>query len=55
MSTKIAVIGGTGLYSMMDDFEMTRQEIINTPYGEASGPLVFGLLQGKEVAFLARH
>lgn len=55
MSAKIAVIGGTGLYSMMDDFEMTHQEISNTPYGEASGPLVFGQLQGKEVVFLARH
>jgi len=55
MSAKIAVIGGTGLYSMMDDFELTRQEVINTPYGEASGPLVFGMLQGKEVVFLARH
>lgn len=55
MSSKIAVIGGTGLYSMMDEFEMTRQEIINTPYGEVSSPLVHGMLQGKEVVFLARH
>lgn len=55
MSVKIAVIGGTGLYSMMDEFEMIRQEIINTPYGEASAPLVHGNLLGKEVVFLARH
>ncbi len=55
MSGLIAIIGGTGLYALMDDFEMTRQEIINTPYGEASGPLVFGKLQGKEIVFLARH
>jgi 5'-methylthioinosine phosphorylase len=51
----IAVIGGTGLYAMMDDFEMVRQEIVNTPYGEASGPLVHGRLHGKSVVFLARH
>jgi 5'-methylthioinosine phosphorylase len=51
----IAVIGGTGLYAMMDEFEMTRQEIINTPYGEPSGPLVHGKLHGKSVVFLARH
>jgi 5'-methylthioinosine phosphorylase len=51
----IAVIGGTGLYAMMDDFEMVRQEIINTPYGEASSPLVHGVLHGKSVVFLARH
>lgn len=55
MSSKIAVIGGTGLYSMMDEYQMIRQEIINTPYGEASAPLVHGELQGKEVVFLARH
>ena len=55
MSELIAVIGGTGLYSMMDGFEMTRQEIVSTPYGEASSPLVFGQLQGREVVFIARH
>ena len=55
MTTKIAVFGGTGLYTMMDEFEMTRQEIIHTPYGEPSGPLVYGLLHGKEIVFLARH
>ncbi len=55
MTAKIAVIGGTGLYAMMDDFQMIRQEIINTPYGEASSPLVFGELEGKSVVFLARH
>ncbi len=54
-SIKIAVIGGTGLYAMMDEFEMTRQEIINTPYGEPSGPLVHGNLHDKQVVFLARH
>jgi len=51
----IAVIGGTGLYAMMDEFEMTHQEIINTPYGEPSGPLVHGRLHDKPVVFLARH
>jgi len=55
MSAKIAVIGGTGLYAMMSEFEMTRQEIVNTPYGEPSGPLVHGKLHGREVVFLARH
>lgn len=55
MNGKIAVIGGTGLYAMMDDFEVTGQEIINTPYGETSGPLVHGQLAEHEVVFLARH
>jgi 5'-methylthioinosine phosphorylase len=51
----IAVIGGTGLYAMMEGFEMGRQEIVNTPYGEPSSPLVHGKLHGKSVVFLARH
>lgn len=55
MSSIIAVIGGTGLYAMMDGFEMTRQETVNTPYGEPSGPLVHGRLCDKQVVFLARH
>ncbi len=55
MNSKIAVIGGTGLYSMMSEFETTRQEIINTPYGEPSGPLVHGRLLGHDVVFIARH
>lgn len=55
MSGKIAIIGGTGLYSMMDGFEMTGQQVVNTPYGEPSGPLVSGLLEERRVVFLARH
>ena len=55
MSSKFAVIGGTGLYAMMSEFEMTRQEIVNTPYGEPSGPLVHGRLLGHDVVFIARH
>jgi 5'-deoxy-5'-methylthioadenosine phosphorylase len=55
MNAKIAVIGGTGLYSMMDEFDVIRQQIVNTPYGEASSPLVYGTLLGREVVFLARH
>ncbi len=55
MTNKIAVIGGTGLYAMMEGFSKTHQEIINTPYGEPSCPLVQGKLFDKEVVFLARH
>jgi len=52
--SKIAVIGGTGLASI-NGFEVTSREIIQTPYGEPSGPLVKGLLSGIEVYFLPRH
>ncbi len=52
--TKIAFIGGTGLTSM-DGLEIIREERIETPYGEPSGLLTFGLLKGVEVVFLPRH
>lgn len=55
MNGTVAIIGGTGLYSMMDGFEMTGQQVVTTPYGEPSGPLVSGHLQGRKVVFLARH
>ncbi len=50
----IAIIGGSGL-TELDGLEITRRQIVRTPYGEASGPLTFGKLAGREVVFLARH
>ena len=50
----IGVIGGSGLY----DFpSLDKTEHFNplTPFGYPSAPLVVGLLNGKKVAFLARH
>lgn len=52
--TKIAIIGGTGLTSL-NGLEITGKEIVQTPYGEPSGPLVRGILSGKKVYFLPRH
>jgi 5'-methylthioadenosine phosphorylase len=51
---ELAVIGGSGLYSMSG---LTgEQEIeISTPFGDPSSPIVVGRLDGKKVAFLARH
>ena len=37
----LAIIGGTGLTNLAN-LEITRREIIRTPYGEPSGPLTFG-------------
>jgi len=51
---ELAIIGGTGLTSLKG-LELTRREVVHTPYGEPSGPLTHGLLCGKEVVFLARH
>ncbi len=52
--TETAIIGGTGLTSL-EGLEIVRREVVNTPYGEASGPLVHGELQGHRVVFLPRH
>lgn len=50
----LAIIGGSGLYDMPGLSE--RQEHrIETPFGTPSAPIITGLLEGKRVAFLARH
>jgi len=48
------IIGGTGL-TQLENLKITRRQIARTPYGDASQPLVFGELAGREVVFLARH
>lgn len=51
---KIGIIGGSGLYNM--DALKNKQEVyIETPFGNPSGPIVTGTIEGKEVAFIARH
>ncbi|HXM92787.1 MAG TPA: S-methyl-5'-thioadenosine phosphorylase [Candidatus Dormibacteraeota bacterium] len=53
-TAQIGVIGGSGLYSM-PGLEATREIPIKTPFGEPSDKIVLGMLEGKRVAFLARH
>ncbi len=50
----LAIIGGTGLTSL-NGLEITKREVMHTPFGEPSGPLTHGVMNGKEVLFLARH
>jgi 5'-deoxy-5'-methylthioadenosine phosphorylase len=50
----LAIIGGSGL-CQIDGLEIIRREIVRTPYGQPSEPIIFGMLGGKEVIFLARH
>jgi 5'-methylthioadenosine phosphorylase len=50
----IAVIGGSGL-TQLANLEITRRQIVRTPFGEPSGPLTFGRIGGNDVVFLARH
>lgn len=51
---KLAVIGGTGL-SHLDTLEIIKREVVQTPYGEPSAPLVHGEINGREILFLPRH
>jgi 5'-methylthioadenosine phosphorylase len=51
---EIGIIGGSGLYAMpgLTEVRELRQQ---TPFGDPSDAYVLGTLQGREVAFLARH
>jgi 5'-methylthioadenosine phosphorylase len=51
---EIGIIGGSGLYSMpgLSEVREVRQE---TTFGEPSDAYVLGMLEGRKVAFLARH
>jgi 5'-methylthioadenosine phosphorylase len=51
---EIGIIGGSGLYGMAGLTEV-REERVETPFGEPSEVFVLGELEGRKVAFLARH
>jgi 5'-methylthioadenosine phosphorylase len=51
---KIGIIGGSGLYSM-PGLTNTREVRVKTPFGDPSDAIIIGTLEGKRVAFLARH
>jgi 5'-methylthioinosine phosphorylase len=51
---QFAVIGGTGLYQL-DGVKIIEAKTVDTPYGSPSGPIRIGELNGKRIAFLARH
>jgi 5'-methylthioadenosine phosphorylase len=48
----VAVIGGTGFYSFLDDYE---EHAVETPYGAPSARVAVGTVAGRSVAFLPRH
>jgi len=50
----LGIIGGSGLYQM-PGLKEARSVDIPTPFGEPSSPVVIGRLEGKKIAFLARH
>jgi 5'-methylthioadenosine phosphorylase len=51
-TAEIGVIGGSGLYALLDDMTETT---VDTPYGKPSDSLFVGDLNGRRVAFLPRH
>jgi 5'-methylthioadenosine phosphorylase len=50
----IGIIGGSGLYSM-PGLTSPREIKVRTPFGDPSEAIALGMLEGKRVAFLARH
>lgn len=54
MHAPIGILGGSGLYRM-EGLVLERTELVQTPFGEPSGPVHLGTLDGAPVAFLARH
>jgi len=51
---EIGVIGGSGLYRM-EGLVVREERRLETPFGEPSDGYVLGELEGRSVAFLARH
>ena len=52
--TIVAIIGGSGLTNLKN-LRITRREVIRTPFGEPSAPMVYGQLSGRGAVFLPRH
>ncbi|MGA1695318.1 MAG: S-methyl-5'-thioadenosine phosphorylase [Arenicellales bacterium] len=50
----LGIIGGSGLYEI-DGLESVRWARIDSPFGEASDELLFGVLDGIQLVFLPRH
>jgi len=53
-AVEIGVIGGSGLYSMTG-LRDSREVRLKTPFGDPSDAFVLGTVEGRRVAFLARH
>jgi 5'-methylthioadenosine phosphorylase len=53
---RVGFVGGSGVYEALPLAE-TREEHVETPYGEPSAPVTVGTLEGtdRKVAFLPRH
>jgi 5'-methylthioinosine phosphorylase len=52
--TELAIIGGSGL-TELEGLKITNQQVIQTPYGETSSPIIHGTYDDKSIVFQARH
>ena len=50
----VGIIGGSGLYKM-DGLQDVSEVEVATPFGKPSDAFILGTLEGRKVAFLARH
>ncbi|MFC1936135.1 S-methyl-5'-thioadenosine phosphorylase [Chloroflexota bacterium] len=50
----LGIFGGSGLYNIKG-LEEVEERQVKTPFGDPSSPIVIGTLEGRRVAFLARH
>lgn len=50
----VAVIGGSGVYELLDAQSASELEVA-TPFGPPSGEITLGTVDGRPLAFLARH
>jgi len=53
-TAEIGIIGGSGLYAM-PGLTGVREQVVETPFGDPSDAFILGELEGRSVAFLARH
>jgi 5'-methylthioadenosine phosphorylase len=53
-TAEIGIIGGSGLYAM-PGLTNVREQRVETPFGDPSDAFIVGELEGRKVAFLARH
>ena len=53
-TAEIGIIGGSGLYAM-PGLTGVREHVVETPFGDPSDAFILGELDGRRVAFLARH
>ena len=50
----LGIIGGSGIYDL-PGLEKTQTKVISSPWGDPSGPLLTGEIDGLPIVFLSRH